>query len=164
MNPLMEQGGNEAQVAATQNLNQTLSQLIQALNANNANVIESFDSYASALTNFTSSLRKKNVTLANGTNNDIDIGNATFVRITGPTNNFSVSGFTGGYDGRTLILYNTTTGGTMTLSDDTGSSASNRILTLYGTDLVLSATEGSSAFLVYSADESRWIVISNKAT
>lgn len=99
----------------------------------------------------------KALALANGANNNIDPGNNEYLRITGPTGAFNITGFTGGYDGRRLEIYNTTSQ-TMTITNDATSTAANRILTLTGADIVLRATAPSFATLVYDGTGSRWIV------
>ena len=103
----------------------------------------------------------QDVTLANGANNDIAItGTETLriVRIVGPSGAFSVSGFTAGAAGRMIVLYNTTAQA-MTLTNDAGSTAALRILTLTGADIVLAART-SSATLAYDSTAQRWIVAS----
>lgn len=94
----------------------------------------------------------------NGNNNDVNIGGAGFVRITsGPTAAFSVTGFTGGLDGRILYVYNATAEN-MTLADESSSStAANRSKTNGGT----AATVGpGAATLIYDSGASRWILMS----
>lgn len=99
------------------------------------------------------------VTLANGANNDIAItGTQTLrvIRIVGPSGAFSVSGFTAPSAGRVIVLHNTTAQA-MTLTNDAGSTAALRILTLTGADIVLAART-SSATLAYDSTAARWIV------
>jgi len=95
------------------------------------------------------------VVLANGVNNNINIGTALLIRITGPTASFSVDGFTGGYAGRVLHVYNAAAQN-MTANNEAGTStAANRILTLGGS----SATNGIGLMIfIYSAIDSRWIL------
>jgi hypothetical protein len=101
------------------------------------------------------------VTLVNGANDDIAItGTETLriIRIVGPSGAFSVSGFTAPSAGRMIVLHNTTAQA-MTLTNDAGSTAANRILTLTGADIVLAART-SSATLAYDSTAARWIVAS----
>ena len=51
-------------------------------------------------------LRQNSITLANGNNNNVSVGNYSFIRITGPNANFTITGISGGQDGRMLIIYN----------------------------------------------------------
>ena len=100
-------------------------------------------------------LRMKDVTCADGANDDVDIGDASFVKVAGPTAAFSISGFTGGYDGRVLVVYNSAAYD-LTLTNDANSAAANRIYTLGA-----SATTGIGAYtFVYDAVSQRWIVVS----
>ncbi len=95
--------------------------------------------------------------LVNGANSNVDISTSgVFLRITGPTAAFNVTGFTNGYAGRRLIIYNSAAQD-MTLTNDATSTAANRILTLTGVDVTLTGV--SSAHLVYSSADSRWILI-----
>jgi hypothetical protein len=101
-------------------------------------------------------LFKADLTLANGANADVTLPNvARFLRVTGPSGAFSISGFTGGYEAKRLVLYNTTAQ-TLTLTNDATSTAANRILTMIGGDLTL-AGPGIVHF-IYSVDALRWLV------
>lgn len=94
------------------------------------------------------------VTLANGDNNDVDIGDVVTAFISGPTAAFAITGLANPEAGRIAILYNTT-GQTMTLkNDNAGSAAANRILTPAGTDL-----SAKAALLIYHGLVSRWRVV-----
>ncbi len=102
-------------------------------------------------------LRQKTLTLATGANSDITaVDTMTFYRITGPTGAFNVTGFTGGVDGRVLILYNTTTQ-PMTITNLATSGAANQINTLSAN--LVTVGEGSVT-LTYDATSSKWIVLS----
>jgi hypothetical protein len=101
-------------------------------------------------------LFKADFTLANGANSDLELPNvARWLRITGPSGAFSVSGFQGGYEGKRLILFNPTAQ-SMTITNDATSVAANRILTLSGGDLTLAGQ--SLAAFIYSVDSLRWIL------
>jgi hypothetical protein len=101
-------------------------------------------------------LFKADLTLANGANANVTLPNvARFLRVSGPSAAFSISGFTGGYEAKRLVLYNTTAQ-TLTLTNDATSTAANRILTLTGGDLTL-AGPGIVHF-IYSVDALRWLV------
>lgn len=97
------------------------------------------------------------VGLLNGANNDIDIGANNFIRISGPSAAFSVSGFAGGFDGRVLYLYNAI-GQEMTITNEGSESASeNRITTLRGRDVTLRRGLSFATF-IYDSAASRWIL------
>ncbi|HLG25396.1 MAG TPA: hypothetical protein VI588_01200, partial [Candidatus Gracilibacteria bacterium] len=104
-------------------------------------------------------LRQTGVSLGNGNNSNVNVGSFSFIRITGPTAAFSVTGITGGQNGRVIILYNST-GNIMTISNQAGSStAANRIITNTGAAV---ATVGTgTVILVYDSTVSRWILISS---
>ena len=95
-------------------------------------------------------------TAANGANNNIDISESRFVRITGPTAAFSISGIAGGINGREVYLYNAVAFD-FTITNDATSTAANRILTLTGADVVLTGV--SVARLIYNATDARWILL-----
>lgn len=102
-------------------------------------------------------IRKTDVTCADGENNDVNIGSATFVKLAGPTAAYSITGFTGGYDGRVLIVYNSA-GFALTLTNDAGSAAANRIYTLGAV-----ATTAQGAYtLIYDGTDQRWIVVGSQ--
>lgn len=103
-------------------------------------------------------LRRANLALVNGANDDIAIGERSFIRITGPTGAFSISSIASPADGKLLVIQNTTTQA-MTITNAAGTgTAANRILTQSGADMV---TTGVGVFLlIYSSPDSRWIVLS----
>lgn len=94
--------------------------------------------------------------LANGANNNFALNDGTkTLRITGPTGAFSLSGITGGVDGRELNIVSTVSQ-TFTITNDATSTATNRILTQTLADVVCNATEPASVTLVYDATTGRW--------
>jgi hypothetical protein len=99
------------------------------------------------------------LTLANGSNDNVDIQlkPSSFLRITGPTGAFNVTGFTCGAnkDGTKFSLFNSTTQN-MTITIDATSTAANRILTLTGADVALTGI--SIAHFIYSTDDVRWLL------
>ncbi len=98
------------------------------------------------------------LTLANGANADKTLATGAWFRITGPTGAFSLSGLTGGANGRIIRVYNPTAQN-MTITNDATSTAANRFLTLTGADVV---STGTCAFtFVYSSDDSRWILMAS---
>ena len=97
---------------------------------------------------------------SNGANNNITLPNKSFIRITGPTAVFSISGIAkpDNPDGRVVILYNTV-GYAMTITNNaTSSTAANRILTGQGD--VTTTTIGAVS-LIYSVTDARWILLTS---
>lgn len=101
--------------------------------------------------------------LVNGANNNVvpvsaNGASAVIVYASGPTGVFSVSGFTGGKDGRELILYNSAAFAMTITNEGAASTAANRIKTLTGADVTLRAGTSMATF-VYLAADSRWILV-----
>jgi hypothetical protein len=106
-------------------------------------------------------------TLVNGANNDVTFGlstNGCFMRISGPTAVFDVTGFQrdgthlGGSPGQMIVLYNATTS-IMTLYSDTSAFAVNSLAQnrlRFATDSLTLRPRGS-IILLYSNTDSRWI-------
>lgn len=99
---------------------------------------------------------RANVAVVNGANADVNIGGSTFVKLTGPTGVFSISGFTGGADGRKLVVYNSVAFA-WTITNNATSTSANRILTLTGADVTLRAGQSSATF-IYDSAQSLWIL------
>jgi hypothetical protein len=98
----------------------------------------------------------KTVTLANGVNNDIDIGGAGYIRIVGPTAPFSVTGFLAGIDGQDLDVFNTVAQ-QMTITDLASSASVNQIDTLTGGNVVQRTGKSFSTYK-YDGAISKWIL------
>lgn len=98
------------------------------------------------------------VAVVNGANANVSIGDVSFVKLTGPTGAFSISGFTGGANGRRLTVYNSVAFA-WTITNNATSTAANRILTLTGGDVVLAARQSAATF-VYDSTQSLWILVS----
>ena len=94
------------------------------------------------------------VTLANGVNSDITLTDYSFFRVSGPTANFSITGFAGGTNGRILTLVNTTNFA-LTLTHQATSTAANQINT-GGTNIILGAS--GIANFIYNSTLSNWVV------
>ena len=94
------------------------------------------------------------LTCVNGVNNNIVLANYSFYRVTGPTANFSITGFDNGTDGRVLTIINAS-GQSLTLSHLITSTAANQINT-GGSPVVLPAN-GVATF-IYNANLAKWIV------
>jgi hypothetical protein len=101
-------------------------------------------------------LRAGSYTATNGvTNHNIAIGARSFVRITGPTAAFTITGIAGGQDGKMVILYNAT-GQNMTIANlNANSTAANQILTM-SVDVGTIGT--GNVTLIYDATAQKWIV------
>jgi len=100
---------------------------------------------------------------SNGVNNNIAIGTSSFVRITGPSAAFSITGITGGVDGKMLVLYNSTAQ-TFTLTNEgLTSTAANRVTSLNSLGDIVVNGKGAIK-LIYSAADSRWLVLSASTT
>jgi hypothetical protein len=94
------------------------------------------------------------LTLANGANSNVALSEYSFFRITGPTAAFSITGFTGGVDGRVLTIINATTQ-TLSLSNQTTSLSANQINTGGST---ISLAANGVATLIYNASLAKWVV------
>lgn len=104
-------------------------------------------------------LREGTLTLANGANSNVALDTMSTYRITGPTADYSVSGFTNGKNGRLLFLVNATVGNLSITNNGSGSLAANRIQTSGGLDLLIPSN--GSAVLQYNSALSSWYVLAN---
>ena len=95
------------------------------------------------------------LTLANGVNSNVVVGDYQMMRITGPSGAFSISGFVAPSTAKLLFIYNPTAQ-TMTLTNDATSTAANRIYTMTGADVALVGP--SMATLIYDTTDARWIL------
>lgn len=141
-------GGN-----MTVQFGQTLNETLTWDNANTRfNLSDALD-VAGAL-----SIQASTLTLGNGNNNNVAIPDSSFLLISGPTAAFTLTGMTGGYNGRIVTLINTTTQN-MSITNDATSTAANRFLTNTGGTLT---TAGTGSFVaIYDATASRWRIISS---
>ncbi|MBS1902155.1 MAG: hypothetical protein JSS75_00435 [Bacteroidetes bacterium] len=106
--------------------------------------------------------REHQVTLVNGNNNNLAIGAYTFIQVSGPTAPFSITGISGGTNGKIVILYNSS-GQAMTItSNDVNSAAGNRIFT--GNALAYMTPNGyqfDAVTLIYSSSKNGWLLVSH---
>jgi len=105
-------------------------------------------------------LREASMVLGNGGNNNVDAitTRSAFYRITGPTADFSITGISGGFDGRIVTLYNAS-GEKLTLSSLNGASAIENQINIYNSsDIVL--LNKDAVTLRYSSTDDKWIVLS----
>ncbi|MGK2860383.1 MAG: hypothetical protein ACSLE0_00485 [Chitinophagaceae bacterium] len=102
-------------------------------------------------------MRISSFTAINGDNNNINIGSSSFVRITGPTSGFSITGIAGGVNGKIVVLFNRTNSN-MTIEDQTTSTAANQIICSNNSNA--SIQKNGCATLMYSSLDSRWVLVS----
>jgi hypothetical protein len=102
--------------------------------------------------------RENHIVLSGNTDN-LSIGNSTFIRITGPSANYEITGFAGGVDGKILIVANNTSSSVKFKYADGGSLVANQLI-LYNSADVTVAQNGGVIF-IYSAAISKWIMIGN---
>ena len=101
-------------------------------------------------------LQKATLTIADGINNNVDLTTQKFsyYRITGPTADFTITGFNGGSDGRILTLVNSTTFIITIANENVGSVATNQIVTGSGADITV--PDRTIANFIYDADITKW--------
>lgn len=100
------------------------------------------------------------VTLVNGANENIDIGNASYVKIVGPTGAFSIGGFTGGSNGRHLWVWQSVAQTCTVTFNSAGSSAGNKIQTMTSANHVMTATRMGSLHFIYDSGSAVWVLMS----
>jgi len=98
------------------------------------------------------------LTLSNGSNNNITSGANSFIRIIGPDDSFTITGFQNGTDGKILTLYNTTSEILTIANNSSNSTDANRILTMTGSDITTPAGP-NIVQLQYNATVDKWIII-----
>lgn len=124
--------------------------------------VGTIDPQANLDINGTVACRQNVISLSNGLNSNINVGNYSFIKIIGPTNNFSIDGIQDGTDGKILTIFNET-GSNMQIVDQSASASNstNRINTLEGGANISTVNNGSVTFQ-YSAADNRWMVIAMK--
>jgi len=95
----------------------------------------------------------------NGANTDLVLPAGTNFYIEGPTGVYTISGFTGGVDGRLIRVF-AAPQFALTIANNATSAAANRILTLTGSDIT-TTTQGAFTF-IYSATSIRWVQFGNQ--
>jgi len=100
------------------------------------------------------------LTLVNGANNNIAATANSFYRIVSPTAAFSITGLTGGQNGKVLVIYNTTAFAMTISNENAGSAITNRIRTMTGADIVTPITNGATVTLMYNSTQALWLVLS----
>jgi hypothetical protein len=107
-------------------------------------------------------LREHQVTVINGMNNNLNVGAYSFIQLSGANAAFIITGISGGVNGKTVVLYNST-GQQMTINNnDNNSAAGSRIFTGNGNAYV---TPNGYVFdvvtLIYSTSKGGWLVVSH---
>lgn len=103
-------------------------------------------------------LRIGSVACTNGSNNNVSIGGVSFVRVSGPSSAFSITGIAGGVNGKVVILYNSTAVDMTIGNQNASSTTANRIICSDNVDAVVK--QKGTAMLIYSSTDSRWILVS----
>jgi hypothetical protein len=98
------------------------------------------------------SLPRVNLAEITETKNNFDIGDGTFFRVSTDAAR-AITGLSGGTNGRAIYIVQTSAY-TLTIANNTGSDAANRILTGDGRNILLS--QGEMAFLYYDITSFRW--------
>lgn len=103
--------------------------------------------------------RANHTALANGDNAGVSFGDKVFAKIkTGPSAAFAICGIAEGWNGRILMLYNST-GYDMAIKNNSGGdpTPANRILTGTGADITI--TGNGFVNLIYDSEDSLWVVM-----
>ena len=118
---------------------------------NNTNPVTSMDINGAYAT------KQKTLTLSNGRNDNIEIGDASFVRIVGPTAAFSVSGIANGTNGKRVRIANMT-GKDWTIMDSSSfSTLGNRIETNTNSDIIVSGPV-PILDMIYDSVSNQWLL------
>jgi hypothetical protein len=118
---------------------------------NNANPVTSMDINGGYATKATT------LTLSNGRNDNIAIGNSSFVRITGPTSAFSISGIANGTNGKRVRLANMTGQDWTVMDSSSFSSLGNRIETNTNSDIIISGPV-PILDMIYDSVSNQWLL------
>ncbi len=132
------------------------------IGTNNPNVsLDVVKDFATREYNYTTSL-------SGTTNNNMNFDGAGnlfgLVRLQSASGAFTITSIAGPQNGKRITLYNASTQ-TMTIANQSaaaGATAANKIITGSGADVKI--TPSGSIDLVYSATDSRWIMVSNNTT
>lgn len=114
--------------------------------------------FTTSTSNQYQSVKRSDVTVANGDNHNLDISTGGFIKLEGPSAAYAITGFTGGADGRILRIYNSVSQTLTIKNEDSNSTAANRILTLTGSNVALRTDGQSAAEFIYDSEQSRWIL------
>jgi hypothetical protein len=105
-------------------------------------------------------LRSTPLALVGGNNDNIDLSTtkSAHYTISGQTSTAIITGFSGGVDGRTVTLYNTSPFGMIIKHQEGASSSANQIHTGTGIDFTMSSY--STISLRYQANDNLWHILS----
>jgi hypothetical protein len=101
--------------------------------------------------------KQKTLTLSNGRNDNIAIGDASFVRIVGPTGAFSVSGIANGTNGKRVRLANMTGQDWTVMDSSSYSTLGNRIETNTNSDIIISGPV-PILDMIYDSVSNQWLL------
>lgn len=102
------------------------------------------------------------ISLVNGTNNNVNAQGRSYLKISGPTLSYTITGFSGGVDGQRLVVQNGVAQNLTFNHADAGSLAANRLYLFGGGTLTLTGTgtgAGGSAEFIYDAGSSTWVLL-----
>lgn len=110
-------------------------------------------SYAEKLQARQEFLTSMSANASSGTLSDVSTANTSYIRFTAAS---TINSFANPFDGKHLVIINAT-GGALSIVNDSGGTAANRILT--GTGANVSLIANTNAHLIYDATSSRWRII-----
>jgi hypothetical protein len=102
--------------------------------------------------------RSGTVSLSNGTNNNVYIGDTSFIRLSGLTGNATINGIRNGYDGKMLTIFNTTPYEVKFADQNTSSVDTTRILNIIGQGGDFTVQDSGLVEMRYDGTMQRWIV------
>jgi hypothetical protein len=108
---------------------------------------------------FPGSQGEASLPMNNGANENVALGLAAFAVVSGPNNNFSIGGFSGGGGGRILNLRSPSVspGALTVVNQDTASTPGNRICTGTGANVTLPVNADSNVLaFIYDSYQSCW--------
>lgn len=97
------------------------------------------------------------VSVSSGNNHNLNIGGNTFIRVSNGSN-FTITGITGGVNGKMIVLFNTGSTNMTIDNQNTSSTDVNRIIT----NATTVTSNSGCVTLVYDGTASRWIVVSQQ--
>jgi hypothetical protein len=98
--------------------------------------------------------------LVNGANDNVALPVGEYIRITGPSAGFSITGIVAPAAGGKRVTLRSTVSQTLTITNEATSTAANQITTLTGANIVCTASEQAAVTLIYDAVATKWIVVS----